>query len=399
MRLHGRRLGIITFLCALLLLLAGVAGLFGWLISTPQGETGDFPPPGANAPLPSPNGYEDFLAAAGAVSDKVEAPSSYSTQRKEAVLAENAKALALVRKGLPKEARLPSISLSPSVSFAVLRVERLFLIEASLAESKEHLPSVCRSYLDLFRFATQRGQGGTNLEMIGSNAGTILAIQGLDATPENVPAELVPRIALEMEATHAGAYPYRLVEARNYERWKMDRGNPDPRSVVQLAAEALAQARAKKYFSDLAKLSTSTSLKKAAARMAEKWQDLPLDFTGFGMTIGDEVGYIDKWYLANATVRLTFTKYALRAFLLKYGRYPDSLEALVPEFLKAAPVDPYSGNALVYRRTETGYLLYSVGPDGVDNGGKPYTGARTPTIDIAEAVDITRPPQPASGEQ
>ncbi len=41
-----------------------------------------------------------------------------------------------------------------------------------------------------------------------------------------------------------------------------------------------------------------------------------------------------------------------------------------PEALPAGLVDPFTGQALVYRREGAGYVLYSVGPDGKDDGGK-----------------------------
>jgi hypothetical protein len=44
---------------------------------------------------------------------------------------------------------------------------------------------------------------------------------------------------------------------------------------------------------------------------------------------------------------------------------------LVPDWLPAVPIDPYSGVPLVYRPTSSGHQLYSVGPDGVDDGGRP----------------------------
>jgi hypothetical protein len=34
------------------------------------------------------------------------------------------------------------------------------------------------------------------------------------------------------------------------------------------------------------------------------------------------------------------------------------------------PIDPYSDRPLVYRRTDDGYLLYSVGSNRVDDGGQ-----------------------------
>jgi hypothetical protein len=52
------------------------------------------------------------------------------------------------------------------------------------------------------------------------------------------------------------------------------------------------------------------------------------------------------------------------------GAWPESLEALVKTgHLKEVPADPYDGKALRWCRLKDGAVIYSVGPDGVDNGG------------------------------
>jgi hypothetical protein len=33
-------------------------------------------------------------------------------------------------------------------------------------------------------------------------------------------------------------------------------------------------------------------------------------------------------------------------------------------------VDPFDGKPLRYKRTEPGYMVYTIGPDGVDDGGR-----------------------------
>ena len=60
---------------------------------------------------------------------------------------------------------------------------------------------------------------------------------------------------------------------------------------------------------------------------------------------------------------------ALRRFRLKHKRYPDKLAALVPEFLKKLPKDPFSGRDYVYRREGKGFVVYSVGGNGIDDDG------------------------------
>jgi len=69
--------------------------------------------------------------------------------------------------------------------------------------------------------------------------------------------------------------------------------------------------------------------------------------------------------------RLLRTHVALRRFWLAQGRRPETLEELVPRFLAALPLDPFSGRNFLYRRLADGYRLYSVGENGIDDGGEP----------------------------
>ena len=73
---------------------------------------------------------------------------------------------------------------------------------------------------------------------------------------------------------------------------------------------------------------------------------------------------------------LLLTLLALRAYKLDRGAYPTALSALVPGYLKTVPSDPFAlSGPLRYKRTAGSFLLYSVGPDGKDDGGKPIFDA------------------------
>lgn len=83
---------------------------------------------------------------------------------------------------------------------------------------------------------------------------------------------------------------------------------------------------------------------------------------------------------------------ALRRFRWAEGDYPKTLNELVPRFLKSLPPDPFSGGSLIYRRLPQGYLLYSVGEDGVDDGGKPLlpgSGSHPATGDMTFDVPLS----------
>jgi RNA polymerase sigma factor (sigma-70 family) len=61
---------------------------------------------------------------------------------------------------------------------------------------------------------------------------------------------------------------------------------------------------------------------------------------------------------------------ALAAYRGEHGRYPEKLAALAPRYLNQVPDDLFSGKSLIYRPSGTGYLLYSVGINGLDEEGR-----------------------------
>ncbi len=79
--------------------------------------------------------------------------------------------------------------------------------------------------------------------------------------------------------------------------------------------------------------------------------------------------------LDNAALNaLLQTELALRAYRLEHhGAYPSVLEQLAPAYLPTVPTDPFSANQpLRYRLAGGKPLLYSIGPDAIDNGGQAY---------------------------
>jgi hypothetical protein len=74
---------------------------------------------------------------------------------------------------------------------------------------------------------------------------------------------------------------------------------------------------------------------------------------------------------AEARRRLIVTAIAIERFHLAQHCYPESLSKLVPEFVKSQPRDYMDGEPLRYRRTDDDrFVLYSVGLDGIDDGGQ-----------------------------
>jgi hypothetical protein len=70
-----------------------------------------------------------------------------------------------------------------------------------------------------------------------------------------------------------------------------------------------------------------------------------------------------------ALVRCLKVVAALERYRKEKGGWPGKLEELTPKLLSAVPLDPYDGKPLRYRVGGGGVVVYSVGPDGSDNGG------------------------------
>ncbi|MCA9135328.1 MAG: hypothetical protein KDB00_01180 [Planctomycetales bacterium] len=71
----------------------------------------------------------------------------------------------------------------------------------------------------------------------------------------------------------------------------------------------------------------------------------------------------------DATHRLLMVEMAIALFRQRAGRFPVDLAELVPDFLASIPIDPYSDKPLIYRIEGDGYVMYSTGTDGDDDGG------------------------------
>ncbi len=103
----------------------------------------------------------------------------------------------------------------------------------------------------------------------------------------------------------------------------------------------------------------------AAVKELEREEaELPL----LARSMAPSFGKITQAFLRrHASLRCAIAALAGERFRLTHGRWPDSLEQLVPGFLPKAPLDPFDGKLLRFRRTEDGVVIYSVGPDGQDN--------------------------------
>jgi hypothetical protein len=103
---------------------------------------------------------------------------------------------------------------------------------------------------------------------------------------------------------------------------------------------------------------------------------------------------VKKFAHGQSSVSLARTAIALERFRLAQGNYPDSLDALAPQYIATVPHDLIGGGPLKYRRTADGdFILYSIGWNETDNDGKiVFSKGTSPGVDIAKGDWVWRYP-------
>jgi hypothetical protein len=102
-----------------------------------------------------------------------------------------------------------------------------------------------------------------------------------------------------------------------------------------------------------------------------------------GLTLPALARATDRDVAHRARLRTVQTALAIeRHRLANGGKLPASLEVLVPKYLAAVPVDPFTGDPLIFKNRPRGYVVYSLGEDTNDDDGTPLpsgsTASRTP---------------------
>lgn len=73
--------------------------------------------------------------------------------------------------------------------------------------------------------------------------------------------------------------------------------------------------------------------------------------------------------------------------LANEGQLPETLERLIPEYLKTVPLDPFDGKPIRYKRLTRGYVIYGIGKDEKDDGGQEYKGYAKRPSDVTFTVE------------
>jgi hypothetical protein len=257
-------------------------------------------------PMPSPNGYDDFVKAGQMVIGNPSTNDEMSKEQLTTLIATNAEALKLMRLGLSRECRepmeyptnenadfLPELSTFHELAF-------LFVAEGRLAEMDGRTNDAAGTYLDGIQFGQEFSHGGVLISKLVGLACEAMAIHHLRRLSDSLDAAKCREVARVLQTID-------------------DREEP--------VADTLEQERlwSRKTFGIRGQLEGLLMYKQRAATTAR---------------------VVAKIQATQARRRQMILDFAARAYELEKGKPPQSAADLVPEYLKAVPKDPVTGKDL-----------------------------------------------------
>jgi hypothetical protein len=288
--------------------------------------------PAPGRPLPNPNGYDDFLRAGTKLSGDMNNAPTLNQEDLRALITNNSETLRQLRLGLTRTCSVPTDSAITNISgmlndlMAAKNLALLLKLEGRLAELEGRNADAARSYADAIHLGSEVSRGGFIINRLVG-----LACEAIGTVPLS---KLLPQLKGEETRGLAAALE------------KIDREGVTWDEVMQ-GEKRFAYAQLRQGFHPI-----SFAQELWGGRQSRQKAEL-------------------KHKAMSGRIRLLATELALRSYQAEQGRPPTSLEQLVPQYLQRVPDDPFRAGPVVYQLQKTNWLLYSVGEDGVDDGGKP----------------------------
>ena len=118
--------------------------------------------------------------------------------------------------------------------------------------------------------------------------------------------------------------------------------------------------------------------------MAEEHPTLTYFMPTLGRIMRNDLAHMTK-------LRVAALALAVERYRLANGKLPEQLADMLPELLETIPLDPYDGKPLRYGRLDPGFVVYSIGKDRTDDGGKERParrrGQEEPNYDITFIIE------------
>lgn len=265
--------------------------------------------PPAPPPLPSPNGYDDFVKAGRMLTGSASDPATTSLEDLRAEVARNTSALGPARMGLERQCRVP---LEYSEGFmsshlndlaAIKHLAQALYAEGKLAEREGRDTEAVHAYLESIQLGQESARGGLGIDRLVGLACEAMGCAGLKSVVGQLGAAECRAAIQRLEAMEAADAPGETVAALFQRERAFHRRAYGLRGQFD---EVLA------FF---------------------RFRDMRLIRQQFGQKVE-----ANQMRLQRLLMEL-----AARAYELDKGQPPKSVADLVPDYLNAVPQDPVSG--------------------------------------------------------
>jgi hypothetical protein len=227
---------------------------------------------------------------------------------------------------------------------------RAFRAEAWLAVSRNDFHAAARIGIDTLELANAARRGGLVTDLLVGNAISGIAMHVLRKIRIKLESGTRRLVIDELHRLEAEREPFAVVVARDRD-WDLAVGYEDkpcdfiPRELIDPEECGLSEEEQKEILQLLQQIA---ELPEPDQRKMQREQD----------------------YHILALMRMLAVDLALRDWRDKLGAFPSDLSSLTPQPLAELPLDPYTENSLIYRRTgNASFELYSTGPKLTDGGG------------------------------
>lgn len=384
-------------------------------------------PPASQQPptpiLPSPNAYDFYheavnmhlaLIAANPASQnvdpltdrrpglnfsKAELRKRYPRAAKLAWLRKNQSVLAHLRKGFAypylQPAQRPPV-VPDKYMGGIRQLARLLIIESRLKSERGDWKGASKSAMDVLEMGADIARGGGYMSALFSYAVTAIGTRELNDIVPHLDAATARSLALKMETMELNRHPFAANMAE--EKWiglvSLDQflktykapgallalpNQKGPFSGKQFLGNMTRSGIVRNYATFLDDLTLQMRL----PYLRRKFPPSPYQGTTLEILTSPYTSTRRRldWNSArnDTAIMQLRLRLALHSWQIKHGTYPVALKALMPNYARRIPADPFgAGEPMRYRKTPNGYLLYSIGPDGKDDGGKPvYSPKKT----------------------
>lgn len=344
------------------------------------------------APPPvSPNAYSQLTEYSMQIREGAklaaleQLPDYGSTAQKQEVVQANRDLLRQIRQTLTLPAQVTHLDYQPGdpTTDNYRQTARLFTAEAKLLEQQGKYRQALDAYLDGFTYLHKILNGGNVLHLTHYFLGHTVLFEAIPSLLTKLSASEAEHGARRLEGILRTEYPLATLIAQDFRSWLTGW----QRTV---RGQSMRGFRLDLPQSDLERRTLympKAPLSQAAQQYAQQWietagkpypeqQIVPyppaLQKLGTDLVVRspeDIALHIARYTYVRARLRLLYTALRLEAYRKAKGRYPARLSDMGNS---SYFIDPFSNKPFVYRPQGDRYVLYSVGPNTIDDGGAPF---------------------------